>query len=122
MEKMILSTLSKTWILDLDGTLVKHNGYMQEEGDTLLPGAVDFIRQIPEDDFILILTSRTVELRDQTLAFLEKHHVRYDQIIFNVPLGERIIINDRKPSGLNMAVAVNLNRDDFEMPAVERVL
>ena len=24
---MILSTLPKTWVFDLDGTLLKHNGY-----------------------------------------------------------------------------------------------
>ena len=28
-----------------------------------------------------------------------------------MPFGERILINDRKPSGLNTAYAVNKNRD-----------
>ena len=27
MQEMVMSTLSKTWIMDLDGTLVKNNGY-----------------------------------------------------------------------------------------------
>ena len=26
-EKIIVSSLPKTWILDLDGTIVKHNGW-----------------------------------------------------------------------------------------------
>ena len=26
-KKLILSTLPKTWIFDLDGTIVRHNGY-----------------------------------------------------------------------------------------------
>ena len=39
MEKqLILSTLPKTWIFDLDGTILKHNGYKIDGEDTLLPG------------------------------------------------------------------------------------
>ncbi len=30
MNKLILSTLGHVWILDLDGTIVKHNGYRAE--------------------------------------------------------------------------------------------
>ena len=35
--ELTLSTLPKTWLFDIDGTLVKHNGY-KEGGDVLLPG------------------------------------------------------------------------------------
>ncbi len=35
-EKLILSTLPKTWIFDLDGTLLRHNGY-KLDGNTF-PG------------------------------------------------------------------------------------
>ena len=37
-------------------------------------------------------------------------------------LGERIVVNDRKPSGLDMAVAVNVDRDEPVFPEVERKL
>lgn len=33
-----VSTMGKTWILDIDGTLVKHNGYQLDGCDTLLEG------------------------------------------------------------------------------------
>ena len=36
-----LKDLPKGWILDLDGTLVVHNGYKTGE-DTILPGVKDF--------------------------------------------------------------------------------
>lgn len=50
MEEVItLSPLGKTWILDLDGTLVKHNGYKLDGHDTLLPGAKDFLKQITSE-------------------------------------------------------------------------
>ena len=48
MEKnLVLSTLPHTWIFDIDGTLVKHNGYMTPEGDTLLDGVAEFLASIP---------------------------------------------------------------------------
>ena len=71
-EPLILSTLPKTWILDLDGTLVKHNGYKLDGTDTLLLGAKEYVDSLPSEDFILILTSRTEEYRKMTLDFLRK--------------------------------------------------
>ena len=112
MLKLVLSTLGHTWILDLDGTMVKHNGYKIDGEDSLLPGASAFLQSIPEKDMIIFLTSRTEGYKEQTIRFLELHHIRFDHIIFNVPYGERVLINDRKPSGLSMAVAVNCERDD----------
>lgn len=119
-ESMILSTLPKTWIFDLDGTLVKHNGYKEDGRDTLLAGAGGYLAGIPPEDKVIILTSRTEEYRGMTVRFLEENGIRYDGILFGMPMGERILVNDRKPSGLDMAVAVNLNRDTFRMPRVAR--
>ncbi len=55
-----------------------------------------------------------------TLAFLDEKQICYDEILFNMPMGERIVVNDRKPSGLNMAVALNLDRDVFELSKIRR--
>lgn len=120
MSELVLSTLSKTWIFDLDGTLLKHNGYKTDGTDTVLPGVKEYMDGIPAEDKIVILTSRTEEYREMTLNFLKEQKIRYDEIIFNMPMGERIVVNDRKPSGLDMAVAVNLDRDVFELPDVVR--
>ena len=121
-ETLTLSTLPKTWIFDLDGTLLKHNGYKTDGCDTILEGAKEYLEEIPEQDYILILTSRTDEYREQTLSFLKDNGIKFDEIIFNIPMGERIIINDRKPSGLDMAVAINFDRDDLDIPAILREL
>lgn len=109
-EKMTLSPLGHTWIMDLDGTLVKHNGY-KEGGDVLLPGVKEFINNLPEGDMIIIITARKQEYRDITERFLKNTGIRYDYIIFEAPYGERIVINDKKPSGLPVSVAVNIERD-----------
>lgn len=120
---LVLSTLPKTWIFDLDGTLVKHNGYKLDGHDTLLNGAREYIESIPLEDKILILTSRTDAYKEMTLAFLKANEIRYDKILFNVPMGERIVLNDRKPvSGIDMAVAVNLDRDQALFPTIRREL
>lgn len=123
MEKnIVMSTLPKTWILDLDGTILKHNGYKIDGIDTLLDGAKEYLDALPEDDRIVILTSRTDEYKQMTLDFLRDNNIRYDEIIFNIPYGERIVVNDRKPSGLDMAYAFNLDRDEFELPEISREL
>ena len=60
---------------------------------------------------IIILTSRSVEYRNITLRALRNNGVRYNTIIFDVPVGERILINDEKPSGLKTAHSINIKRD-----------
>ena len=119
-KELILSTLPKTWIFDLDGTLLKHNGYKLDGEDTLLEGVKEYLDGIPEEDHILILTSRTEEYKEQTLKFLCDNDIRYNEILFNIPMGERIVVNDRKPSGLAMAVAINVERDEPELPVLKR--
>lgn len=121
-EEMMLSTLPKTWIFDLDGTLLKHNGYRIDGVDTILPGAKDYLDAIPEEDRIIFLTSRTDEYRQVTLDFLKKNQIRFDEILFYMPVGERILVNDRKPSGIDMAVAINVERNVFIMPEIVRQL
>ena len=107
---LVLSALAHTWLLDLDGTLVKHNGYKGGR-DEWLPGALRFLRSIPERDAVIILTAREPEARAQTERFLADEGVRYDQLLFGMPMGERILVNDTKPSGLACAHAVQPERD-----------
>lgn len=106
-----VSPLGKTWLLDLDGTIVKHNGYKIDGKDTFLSGAQKLLSRIPDSDMIIFLTSRTENERGLTEKFLSENNIRYDQIIYNVPYGERILINDKKPSGLTTALAINPLRD-----------
>ena len=108
-----VSALAKTWVLDIDGTIVKHNGYKIDGYDSFLPGAKEFLQSIPDKDMIIFITARTDDCRKMTVDFLQTNGIRYDQIIFNAPYGERILLNDRKPSGLNMSVAINTERDRF---------
>ena len=114
MKKTIeISTLGKTWLFDIDGTIVKHNGYKTDGYDTFLPGAEEFLKAIPTADEIIFLTSRNMEYKEMTENFFRLHGIRYSEIIYGLPHGERILVNDRKPSGLPVSHAVNPNRDEF---------
>ena len=119
-NRLILSTLPKTWVFDLDGTLLKHNGYKTDGVDTILPGVIEYLATIPAEDKIVIFTSRTDEYKQMTLDYLSDHGIRYDEILFNMPMGERILVNDRKPSGLDMSIAINITRDQPALPEITR--
>ena len=110
MDRSNFSDLNKTWIFDLDGTLLKHNGY-KYGGDVLLPGVSEFFKTIPKDDKIIILTARSSENSKETEKFLSENQIHFDYIIYDLPIGERILVNDEKPSGLKTAYAYNLIRD-----------
>lgn len=105
-----LSCLAHTWLIDIDGTLLSHNGY-KTSGDEILPGVIEFWSQIPIQDYIVLLSARSKNEMPATLAFLDQHGIRYNHVIFDIPVGERIIINDRKPSGLETALALTVTRD-----------
>lgn len=105
------SPLAKTWILDVDGTLVKHNGYKIDGYDTLLDGVKEFFANLSDDDKVVLLTARKEEYLPALKDFLAQNNIRYDFLLTDMPMGERILVNDRKPSGLDMAFAINKNRD-----------
>lgn len=108
--QMILSPLRKTWIFDFDGTLVEHNGYKTGR-DRLLPGVRDFLSKIPEDDCIIILTARECGAAEKTERFLKEEGIRYNHIFYEIPMGERLLFNDSKPSGLKMCYSIERVRN-----------
>ena len=113
MNKIKLSkNLSHTWFIDLDGSIVKHNGYIIDKEDSLLDGVSVFFRNIPTKDIIIITTSRKKKFKKKTIEFLKKNKIRFNEIMFNLPYGERILINDIKPNQkLNTSISINLKRN-----------
>ena len=113
MNKIKLSkNLSHTWFIDLDGSIVKHNGYIVDKKDSLLDGVSVFFRNIPTKDIIIITTSRKKKFKKKTIEFLKKNKIRFNEIMFDLPYGERILINDIKPNQkLNTSISINLKRN-----------
>jgi hypothetical protein len=109
-QQIELSPLPKTWLVDVDGTVFRHNGHLNGP-DELLPGVLDFINGLPAADTVVLMTARAATHEEATVAALRRHGVRFDRILFGLPTGERVLINDAKPSGLATAHAVNVPRD-----------
>ncbi len=109
--EVTLSTLPKTWLFDIDGTLVVHNGHLGG-ADTVLPGTREFFdAHIGPDDVVILLTAREETHREATETALRAAGLRFDHIIYGLPKGERICVNDTKPKGLRTALSINLARD-----------
>jgi len=113
MNKIKLTkNLSHTWFIDLDGSIVKHNGYIVDKEDSLLDGVSVFFRNIPTKDIIIIKTSKKKKFKKKTIEFLKKNKIRFNEIMFDLPYGERILINDIKPNQkLNTSISINLKRN-----------
>lgn len=107
-----LSPLAKTWIFDVDGTIVKHNGHKIDGHDTLLEGVKVFFGNLALEDKVILLTARKEHELEELKSFLKNNNIRYDYILSDMPVGERILVNDKKPSGLSTAYAVNKERDE----------
>jgi hypothetical protein len=102
--------LGHTWFIDLDGTILNHNGYLNDN-DYLLPRVKELWASIPDKDCIVITTGRKEKYKDITLKILSDNGLRYDHAIFGLPLGERIVVNDFKPEGLKTAISWNVERN-----------
>ena len=106
-----MSCLPKTWFIDLDGVLVKHNGHHEPEGDRWLETAWEFIGNLNQEDKVILTTSRNSKDTEQIIAQFKKKGVEIHASITDLPHGERIVINDRKPSGLRTAFSISVDRD-----------
>lgn len=120
MKKIVMSQLTKTWLIDIDGVIFIHNSHLTSRGDQLVDGAIELFEQILPTDIIILLTSRRVKYKELTIESLNKFHIRFNQIIFDLPPGERIIINDMKKSGLNTAIGLNTQRDKLGSISIVR--
>jgi len=107
---LTLSPLPHLWLIDIDGTIVTHNGHICGQ-ENLLPGVKEFWESIPIIDTIILLTARDVAYTKHTIDLLIKYQLRFDQVISDLPTGERILINDSKVSGLQTAIALNISRN-----------
>ena len=113
MKKIEIKTskLPKTWLIDLDGTIIQHNSHLIGK-NILLKGVKQFWKKINKSDKIVILTARPKIYKKSTINFLKKNSLRFDHIIFDLNVGERLVINDKKPDGLKTSIGINVKRNN----------
>ena len=111
-----ISKLAHTWFIDLDGTIFKHNKYKDNGFDIIVNSNVrKFFDQISENDILIFTTSRSSSLSklcERSLKEILNIKQKFT-IIYGLPHGERILVNDSKPSGMITSLAINIDRDNF---------
>ena len=122
--------LDKTWFVDLDGTVLKHrtnneidkfiNKYGEKSHLEEIPlvDRIHFFKNLPKRDIIIVTTARLEHQREHTIRALNHWKMPYNYIIFDIPSGPRIVVNDIKPpltAGnthyLDTAYALNVDRN-----------
>ena len=107
---------SKTVFCDIDGTLLKHHGDIVRNvagAPELLPAALESIKAWERLNYKIVLTTGRKECtRARTEEQLRAAGIVYDHLLMGLPNGERVLINDKKPTGTDcMARAFNIVRN-----------
>lgn len=114
--KRYLQIEMKTLFLDIDGTLFRHQGTFSDIAQkpaNLLPNVREKMNEWCSKEYKIILTTaRRESLREKTEQDLSKLGIPYDNLIMGISKGQRIIINDKRPSGEETAFAINVERDE----------
>jgi hypothetical protein len=109
--------IPKTIICDIDGCILEHLGDLTKinlENPNLLLGAKEkFIEWNMKSYKIILLTGRPESMREITNKQLQSFGLFWDILIMGATRGERILINDIKPTSTNnTATAINLKRNE----------
>jgi pyruvate kinase len=129
-NKELHTKIGKTWFIDIDGTILKAQsnekidrmisqfGNKSHTQEQTLPSSKHFLKKIPKRDTIILTTARDNKHKEHTEKTLEYLGVRYDNVIYDLRSGARILVNDVKPKGavknrheIKTAFAINLKRD-----------
>ena len=109
----------KTYFIDIDGTIVpnlswndlkmysKVDDYIQE----LLPGVSHFFNALSNDDIVIFTTARGSCFKEMTERTLKFHNIKYREIIYDLNVGPRILINDTPNIFFHKSIAINVLRD-----------
>ena len=111
-----MDTRPKTIICDIDGTLVKHEipttNTSFNKKLKLLPGTIEKLSEWDAKGYnIILITGRRESMRKATEDQLAEAGIIYDPLIMGIGGGPRILINDNKPDGKEVAFAYNIERN-----------
>lgn len=123
----MLESYPKTFFIDIDGTIVPNlsiedldnaltiPNYIQE----LLPGVKSFFNKLHRNDIVIFTTARESKYKELTERTLHHHKIRYHQMIMNLTVGQRFLINDTVNMFYQKAIAINVLRNHgFGDPSV----
>lgn len=110
----------KTYIIDLDGVLVKNSAKYFKPYWGTTPGIlknIEVVNQLKEKgNQIVIFTSRTENFRAITARQLKKIGLRYDFLFMGALHSQRVLVNDFSSSNpFPSAITINVERDSDQL-------
>lgn len=118
--------MTKTYFLDIDGVLLKHNGNLSNQinSSEILSETYKLLNNIELDGGRIILTTgRKESMRNQTETILSNLGIFYDYLVMGCNRGARILVNDMKPdSNLKTAYAFSPKRNELDALELEKIL
>jgi len=125
-----MEKLNKTFFIDIDGTIfvhrsneelddmIKRSGEASHLNEVPISEGIKFVKSISPEDSIIFTTARLSRHKEHTIKLLYFYRIRFNDILFDLPSGPRILINDSKPVGtcgnryiLSTAYAMNVDRN-----------
>lgn len=115
--KLGKAELPHTFLLDIDGCILKHQGTISRmitELPVATKEAIEAIDHLISKGHIIILTTgRPASCKKQTKKQLRLLGISYHQLVMGVGIGARVIVNDLRPGDDNpTAAAICLTRDE----------
>lgn len=107
----------KTLFIDIDGTLLQHQGCGITQAHQNLPKLSGVLNKFNEWDRknynIILVSGRRESERALTIKQLESVGIVYDQLILGIGGGVRVLINDTKPDSDDpTAIAIVVKRNE----------
>lgn len=114
--KEFKTSKSKTLLIDIDGTVLKHQHTISDVYATdaeVLPGVIEKLNTWDSVGHkIIFITARKESTRAVTEAQLRKFGLAWDQLIMGAGGGERYLINDKlSKEDMDRAVGINVITD-----------
>lgn len=115
-----MTLIGDTYFLDIDGTLVPHLTNEQIDlimsnkiviKEELLVGVKELWTKFKKNDVIIITTARRESHRELTTKIFTENNLRYDNLIMNLPSGQRVLINDSPDIFYKKAISINVKRN-----------
>lgn len=105
---------NKTIFIDLDGTLIEHQSSpWNPDNDKILPGTIEKLKEWTNKGYKIILTTgRPLQFCVKVLNIFYSEGITFFQIVGNLPLGERILINDIKFDKDKKASSIEVKRNE----------
>ena len=105
----------KSIFCDIDGVLIQHEAKpsYKLENTILLENVLTKLREWKKSSKIILTTARSNKYKYKLEEIFKKLKVPYDDLICGLPSGQRILINDIKPSMpfVMQAISINLDRN-----------